>query len=114
MFMCAALAGCDGSVPVNRDALAGGYIYKSESPETRITDHNLDYLSLNPDGTYRFVQGGSTRPKIVTQGNWKLWSGGDQGTQLLLDQSSYPVRIEGGKIKLLIDNDVGIWLAKVK
>ncbi len=31
-----------------------------------------------------------------------------------LDHSGYPVEVKGNEVRLLIDNDTGIWLQKVK
>ncbi len=110
---CCALAGCRTSQPVTREILVGTYVYKSEDPEDRLTDHNLDRLVLEPDGKYDFVQGGSTKPKVETAGSWRLWSGRD-AVHVILDHSGYPVEVKGNEVRLLVDNDTGIWYQKVK
>ncbi len=49
---CGALAvGCRTRQPVKREALVGTYIYQSQDPEDRKTDHNLDRLTLQSDGS---------------------------------------------------------------
>ncbi len=94
------------------EVLPGKYIYKSEDPATKASDHNFDLLTLRTDGTYDFVQGGTTKSRTETVGSWKIWDGGSQGPQLLLGRASYPIQIRGNEVRLLVDNDVGIWLAK--
>lgn len=95
-----------------REILTGKYTYKSEDPATKASDHNFDLLTLRADGTYDFVQGGATKSRTETFGSWKIWDGGSQGPQLLLGRVSYPIQITGNEVRLLVDNDVGIWLTK--
>jgi hypothetical protein len=89
----------------------GDYVYKSEDPEGKPTDHTLDHLVLQSDGKYDLVEGGSTKPRTETIGTWTV---GDGGSEVLLDHSGYPIQIKGTEVRLLIDNDVGIWYAKTK
>jgi hypothetical protein len=111
---CCALTGCSLSQqPVSRNLVVGTYVYKSEDPDDRPTDHNLDRLVLESDGKYDFVRGGSTKPKVETSGNWKLWRGRD-AVHVILDQSGYPVEVKGKDVRLLVDNDTGIWYQKIK
>ena len=114
MLACGVLAGCHATPPVKRDVLVGNYVYKSEDPEGKPTDHEFDHLTLQADGKYDLVQGGPTKPKSETVGAWTVWDGGSDGPRVLLDHSGYPVQIKGGEVRLLIDNDVGIWYAKEK
>ena len=114
MLACCVLAGCHAAPPVKRDVLVGSYVYKSEDPEGKPTDHEFDHLTLQADGKYDLVQGGPTKPKTETVGAWTVWDGGSDGPHVLLDHSGYPVQIESGEVRLLIDNDVGIWFAKAK
>ena len=109
------LAGCHTTKPpVTREALVGSYIYKSEDPEGKASDHNLDHLVLQSDGKYDLVQGGTTKPKTETVGTWTIWNGGSDGAKVLLDHSGYPIEIKGTEVRLLVDNDVGIWYEKVR
>jgi hypothetical protein len=111
---CCALAGCSISQqPVTRDLVVGTYAYRSEDPEDRPTDHNLDRLLLEGDGKYDFIQGGSTKAKVETTGSWTLWSGRD-GVHVILGHAGYPVKVKGKEVQLLVDNDTGIWYQKVK
>jgi hypothetical protein len=98
---------------VTRDLVVGTYAYRSEDPEDRATDHNLDRLVLESDGKYDFVQGGSTRPKVETSGSWSLWTGRD-AVHVILDHAGYPVAVKGKEVRLLVDDDTGIWYQKVK
>jgi hypothetical protein len=110
---CCALVGCGTSQPIKREMLVGTYVYKSEDPEDKPTNHNLDRLTLQADGSYDFVQGGSTKPKTEHTGSWHFYAGGRQPT-VDLDHSGYPVDVKGNEVRLLIDTDTGIWLQKVK
>jgi len=111
---CCVLAGCSpNQQPVTRDLLIGTYVYKSEDPEDRATDHNLDRLTLESDGKYDFVQGGSTKSKVETTGSWSLWTGRD-AVHVILGQSGYPVEVKGKEVRLLVDNDTVIWYQKVQ
>jgi hypothetical protein len=112
MLMGCALAGCAAQPPPARDALVGSYIYVSKDPENRKTDHELDHLTLQADGKYELVQGGPTKLKSVQTGLWS-YSGG-AAPQVNLDHAGYPVSVARGELRLLIDNDVGIWYAKEK
>ncbi len=107
---CCFLAGCH-SAPLagfTRESLVGNYVYRSEDPENKATDHELDHLTLQSDGKYDLVEGGSTKAKSEEVGAWHF-----TGAELLLDYAGYPVRVERGEIRLQIDDDVGIWFAKV-
>lgn len=112
---CCALLGCHTvQPPITREILVGSYVYKSEDPENRTTDHTWDHLTLQSDGSYDLVQGGPTKPKAETVGAWTLWSGGASGPEVLLDHAGYPIQAKGNDVRLLIDNDVGIWYDKVR
>ena len=111
---CCVLAGCSlNQRPVTRDLLIGTYVYKSEDPEDKPTNHNYDRLTLQADGSYDFVQGGSTKPKAEHTGSWHFYPGGREPT-VDLDHSGYPVQVKGDEVRLLVDNDTGIWYQKVK
>jgi len=115
MLACCVLAACHTTQPpVTRDDLVGNYVYKSEDPEGKATDHDLDRLVLQADGKYDLVQGGPTKPRTETHGTWTVWDSGRNGPEVSLDRSGYPIREEGKVVKLLIDNDVGIWYEKVE
>jgi hypothetical protein len=114
VLACCVLGGCSlNQQPVTRDLIVGAYVYKSEDPGDRPTDHNLDRLTLKSDGKYLFVQGGSTKLRVETRGSWSLWTGRD-AVHVIVGQSGYPVELKGTEVRLVIDNDTGIWLQKVK
>ena len=92
--------------------MVGNYIYKSEDPEGRATDHELDHLVLQSSGRYELVQGGSTKAKSKKQGRWSFIDG--DPAEVDLDHAAYPIQAKGNEIRLLIDNDVGIWYAKIQ
>lgn len=101
LLACCVLAGCTAQPPVTRDALVGTYVYKSEDPEGKPTDHEWDRLTLQADGKYDLVQGGPTKPKSEKTGLWHF-SGGDPA-EVDLDHSGYPVRVKRGEVRLMID-----------
>jgi hypothetical protein len=113
---CCLLAGCRAQPPITRADLVGSYAYKSEDPSGRATDHEWDRLTVQADGRYDLVQGGPTKPKTETVGVWTLIrsSSTAHGPELLLDRAGYPIQIKGNQVRLLIDEDTGIWYVKVK
>lgn len=113
---CCLLAGCRAQPPITRAELVGSYAYKSEDPSGRATDHAWDRLTLQSSGKYHLVQGGPTKLKTETVGAWTLdpWSSPAHGPVVVLDHSEYPVQIKGSEVRLLIDEDTGIWYVKVK
>jgi hypothetical protein len=113
LFACFALAGCHANEQaVTRDALVGSYSYISHDPDGKSTDHAWDHLALKADGKYDLVEGGPTKARSEKVGLWSFIDRGD--AVLLLDHAGYPVRVKGGEIRLMIDDDTGIWFAKAK
>jgi hypothetical protein len=111
------LAGCRTKQPsIERAALVGTYVYHSEDPEGRSTDHEWDRLTLQGDGKYDLVQGGPTKPRTETVGTWTLypWTPTAHGPEVDLDHGGYPIEVNGNQVRLLIDEDTAIWYAKVK
>jgi hypothetical protein len=53
----------------------GSYTYVSKDPKSRATDHNLDHLILQSDGTYELGEGGTTKAVSTEKGAWKLMAG---------------------------------------
>jgi hypothetical protein len=92
-----------------RQDVVGEYVYKSEDPEGKPTDHEFDHLTLRADGKYVLVQGGPTKPRSEAAGRWLFW-----GSEIELDHSGFPIQVKGSEVRLLIDTDLGIWYAKVK
>jgi len=72
LFCASILSACHSSPPITRDALVGSYIYKSEDPEGRPSDHAYDHLTLQPDGKYILIQGGPTKPRSEVVGVWRI------------------------------------------
>jgi hypothetical protein len=135
VLTCCALAGCHtAQPPVTREALVGSYIYVSEDPESRATDHNLSHLILRSDGEYDLVEGGTTRAVSEKKGVWRMvpgnplkvlpapvrpgapsrWIVPGNPPNVLLDGAGYPIEIKKNEVRLLVDLDVGIWWVKAK
>ena len=113
LLACSALTGCHTTQSaVTRDALVGSYVYKSQDPDGKATDHAWDHLTLQADGKYDLVQGGPTKAKSEKTGFW-TFTGGDPA-QVMLDHAGYPAVVKGGEVRLMIDYDTGIWYAKGK
>lgn len=109
-----ALVGCYIAEPtVTRNALVGNYVYISEDPENKSTDHEWDHLTLRLDGRYKLVQGGPTKAKSEKVGLWNFF-GGRWSAEVMMDDAGFPVRVRDGEVRLMLDEDVGIWYAKVK
>ncbi len=108
-----ALFACHSSQPpITYNALVGTYVYRSHDPENRSTDHEWDRLTLSPDGKYDLMEGGPTKAKSDKTGRWYFRDG--DPAEVDLDHAGFPVRVERREIRLLIDDDVGIWYAKLK
>jgi hypothetical protein len=105
-------AGCTSEPLISRQALVGNYVYKSQDPEGKASDHEWDRLTLDADGKYDLVQGGPTKTKSEKTGSWSF-TGGDPA-QVMLDHAGYPIRVKGSEVRLMIDYDTGIWYAKSK
>jgi hypothetical protein len=113
LLACCALAACHSTQPVpSETAIIGIYLYHSDDPENKATDHELDRLTLQADGNYELIEGGPTRRKSKKTGVWHLSRG--ERPQLLLNHSGYPIEISGNEVRLLIDSDLGIWYSKVE
>ena len=113
---CYALAGCHANQPpVTREALVGSYSYVSKDPAGTPTNHNLDHLVLRADGRYDLVEGGTTKSVSERKGTWRIEPGTPADhLDVVLDRSGYPVEIKPNEVRLLVDQDVGIWWAKTK
>jgi hypothetical protein len=113
---CCFLAGCHTTQrPITRDALVGSYNYVSEDPESRATDHNLDHLVLQSDGRYDLVEGGTTKAVTEQKGVWRIVPGTPADhVGVVLDHSGYPLEIERNEVRLLVDQDVGVWWVRVR
>lgn len=59
-------------------------------------------------------KGGPTKPKSEKVGRWFLWVGGPNGPQVLLDHAGYPPEVKGGEVRLVVNDDIGVWYAKIK
>lgn len=107
------ISGCQAKqTAVAKGSLAGSYLYVSEDPEDIPGKHNLSQLVLRSDGTFELVEGGTAKPPTKTSGTWTLGAGISSGQEVLLGHAGYPVRVTSNQIRLLVDDDVGIWWAK--
>lgn len=106
------LIGCASQSPASRQAVVGSYVYHSQDPATRASDHEWDRLTLQADGKFDLVQGGPTKAKSEKTGVW-TFTGGDPA-EVMLDHAGYPALVKGGEVRLMIDYDTGIWYVKAK
>lgn len=114
MTVACALVACHTTQPpVTQELLAGNYTFVSKDPESRATDHNLNHLALQADGTYDLVEGGSTKAVSEKRGTWRIEPGSPSGVvNVVLDHAGYPVEIKKNEVRLLIDLDTGVWWTK--
>ena len=102
------LSGCRGTEAlVSPETLVGSYSYVSHDPANKETDHNQDHLLLESDGRYDLVQGGATKAVAEKKGTWTVVPGNPPNA--LLDTAGYPIEIMGHEVRLLVDDDLGIW-----
>jgi hypothetical protein len=105
------LAGCHTTQPpVTTQVVAGNYEFVSRDPESQSTDHNLNHLVLQSDGTYDLIEGGATKAVSEKKGTWSIVSG--KPPNVVLDHAGYPVEIKRNEVRLLIDLDTGVWWVK--
>ncbi len=97
------------SPPITRNQIPGDYVYRSLDPESRLSDHEWDRITLSPDGSYRFVEGGPTRSKTERAGRWQFQA---DPPEIDLDHSGYPVQIRSHTVRLVVNDDVGTWYEK--
>jgi hypothetical protein len=105
-----ALVACTAQPPVTPQVVAGNYTFVSKDPESRSTDHNLNRLVLQSDGTYDLVEGGATKAVSEKKGTWSIAPG--KPPNVLLDHAGYPVEIKRNEVRLLVDLDTGVWWVK--
>jgi hypothetical protein len=108
------LGGCYRRPPASlqRARLVGTYVYHCADPTA---PHAPDRLTLRSDGTYVLLQVPGGGPATAVRGKWRLygapaWGGGPQID--LIGRGSYPIRVKGDRIRLLIDLDLGHWYQK--
>ena len=114
IFLACVLVACspERPVPSDRGAYVGAYAYKSvDKSVDKATDHELDHLVLNADGHYTLVQGGSTKARSAITGTWAFVPGDPPNIEL--DHHGYPIELRDGHIRLLINDDLGEWYAKL-
>lgn len=105
------LASCQTEQPtITQETIIGTYTYVSEDPEVRTTDHDLNSLILQANGSYTLTEGGSTKQVTKKSGAWILVPGNPP--QIQLDTDGYPIRVKNNEVRLEYDNDVGIWWSK--
>lgn len=98
-------------LPFDRRAYVGTYLYKSvDTSVDESSDHELDRLVLEADGHYWLRQGRSTKARIDRKGIWTFVPG--EYPNIVLDHAGYPIEIKQGKIRLVINYDLGEWYAK--
>lgn len=97
--------------PLDKSAYVGTYLYKSvDTSVDKPTDHELDRLVLESDGHYWLRQGGSTKARMEKKGIWTLYP--SEYPRISLDHDGYPIEIERGEIRLVINYDLGEWYVK--
>jgi hypothetical protein len=113
------LAGCHDTkpqTPITREVLVGDYFYHSEDdrPLARASDHEWDRLELTRDSRYHLTQGGPTKPRTDEAGTWVAYYSGAGISDVAFHGRIYPIQVKRGEIRLMIDDDLGIWYAKIR
>lgn len=111
---CNAILCCERprTATISPETVVGIYVYKSQDPADKVTDHEMDRLTLHEDGRYDLIQGGSTKPRSEKAGKWTLLPT-SHGQEILVDHDGFPIRIEHSRLQLVIDYDLGIWYEKI-
>ena len=125
-ILCLAFGACTSEpVPMHKMDYVGMYEYRTDQPLYNVpmefgdynsTNHDGDCLVLKPSGEYILLQSGTTKAITETKGQWKLtileYYSRDYYS-ISLDLHGYPIRVKKGKIRLLINDDLGVWYEKV-
>lgn len=101
--------GCtsERNVPLRPETFVGDYVYRSAD---KGAPHDPDRLTLRADGKYILVHMPGGRPGSTEEGTWRLIDG--PSPNIALDHAGYPVEINGKKVRLLINDDLGHWYEK--
>jgi hypothetical protein len=97
---------------VSRGQVVGTYEYKADAP-TRVAGHHLgERLVLRDDGEYELwpSQPNASRPTI--SGRW-VFRDGDPAT-VYLDHSGYPIELQPGVVRLVVNDDVNARYEKTR
>jgi hypothetical protein len=110
---------CSAQRRLTERDVVGRFVYHSEDPGDRRSDHERDAIVLNADHTYVLTTGGSTKAVALRMGRWKFADStptNQGGPEVVLETQGYPVRrsFPRGIVRLGIDDDTGIWFEKVK
>jgi hypothetical protein len=97
------LGSCRSSRP-DHQALVGDYVLVAIGDEAA---NGAERLTLRNDGTY------SIRGTRTINGTWRMTET-TNGSQVLLDSDGYPIDQSGGTIRLLKDEDTGIFFQKLR
>lgn len=89
------------------ESFVGDYVYHSAD---KGAPHQSDRLSLRADGKYILVHVSDTHPVSKEEGVWQLVK--DPSPNILLDHAGYPVQVDGKRVRLLVNNDLGQWYEK--
>jgi len=126
-ILCLLVFDACSSEPVPTDPMdyVGMYEYRTAYPINNApperekyisTNHDGDCLILKPSGEYVLMQGGTTKAMSETKGRWRLFVfqfHSIDRPEIVLDLHGYPIRVKKGIIRLLINDDLGVWYEKV-
>lgn len=105
----ASTVGCDSTSKLKREDLLGTYLYVGTDPG--YPQHDWDRLDLRADGNYALIKNGDATIVKTEEDRWDFRNG--NRAELLLRDRVFPVRNSGGKLRFLINDDLGQWYEKV-
>jgi hypothetical protein len=108
----ASLSACSCHQALSKAALVGVYIFRSDDPQGNDPSHQWDRLQLLADGRYDWVQGGPAKPRIEKTGSWTFHDG--PRPYVLIEQDDFPIQVEKGNVRLVVDDDAGTWYGKTE
>ena len=116
LFAVVLIEGCSsGHQGVTNSMLPGAYTFESDAPISVPPSKNEprlgDELILQGDGTYR-IERRNRSEELVLSGHWRL-SDGNPST-VYLDHAGYPVRLQDGNVRLVVNDDVDARYEKLK
>jgi hypothetical protein len=111
VLMSSTVVGCsaDRAALLDEHSLVGDYVFESMEPDTT---HGLDRLELKADGKYVRERRGVGQSASRQEGIWRLYAG--HPPNVVVDNVGYPIEVKGKQVRLLINDDLGQWYAKVR
>jgi hypothetical protein len=96
-------------VYMETESFVGDYVFVSADAGS---PHDPDRLTLKDDGRYLLVHMPGGHEGLTEQGGWRMIDKPEPG--IIFGNAMYPIKIDGDKILLLVNEDLGYRYQKAK